>query len=53
MRVERQRRVVFVDHRPVTEVDAVELADGDPARSPHGILEPGHLHLLTCMGGEA
>ncbi len=32
MGLERQHRVVAVDHLAVAEVDAVELADGEPPR---------------------
>jgi hypothetical protein len=32
------------DHLAVAEVDAVELADGDPARSRAHVMERGDVH---------
>jgi hypothetical protein len=42
-----------VDHLAVAEVHTVKLTDGDPSRPRHGVLKPGHLHVLTCIGEEA
>ena len=44
VRLERQHRVAARDHLAVAEVDAVELADRDPARPGSRVGEPGHLH---------
>ena len=44
VRLERQHRVAAGDHLAVTEVDAVELADGDPPRPRLRVLELRHLH---------
>ncbi len=44
MGLEREHRVVAVDHLAVAEVDAVELADRDPPGPRLGVLEGGDAH---------
>ena len=45
VRLEGQHRVVTGDHRPVADVDAIELADRDPPGPRLDVAE-----CVTCIG---
>jgi hypothetical protein len=47
--LEGQHRVVAGDHLAVTEMDAVELPHGDPARTGLGLAELGHAHRRRSL----